>query len=82
MSHEDDLVPKAKAGDSNNRKPDPRKARPERRLQRSVGLPVSMWKILDSISTEHDAPVSRLIEQAIQHYLDALANSGNGNNKG
>lgn len=69
----DDLLGNNKG--NNNRKPDPRKARPERRQQRSVGLPMTVWKALDQLADEHDAPVSRLIEQAVRHYLATLNNT-------
>lgn len=70
----EDEMPKASKGSSsnNNRKPDPRRAKPERRVQRSIGLPGALWKALDILADQHDAPVSRLIEQAVRHYLESI----------
>ena len=52
--------------------PDPRDAVKEKRVQRSIRLPVSLWNRLDQLGKETGAETTALIEQAINYYFSAL----------
>ena len=52
--------------------PDPRDAAKERRVQRSIRLPASLWTRFDQLAKESGADVTALIEQAAKFYFAAL----------
>ena len=55
--------------------PDPRAAARERRVQRSIRLPISLWNRFDQLAKESGADVTSLIEQAVRYYFAALDRS-------
>lgn len=58
--------------DNNLPPPDPREAIREKRVQRSIRMPVSLWNRLDQLGKESGAEVTALIEQAIKYYFAAI----------
>lgn len=61
--------------------PDPRDAIKEKRVQRSIRMPVTLWNRLDQLAKESGAEVTALIEQAIRFYFTALEKHAPNNRK-
>lgn len=52
--------------------PNPRDAARERRVQRSIRLPLSLWSKFDQLAKDSGADVTALIEQAARFYFEAI----------